>query len=300
MKFYQDEKKLAYTVGLFTLFALLILFFGYSWLSEYFESRKYTEIRVSFPNAANIEIGSPVTILGVQKGRVGSIEVKETKVDLILEVKLDFPLKQGTRFLIRETNLMGDVQIEIIPGEKEELLILSQIQQGNESYNLSSLITELSKLVNDFNITLKQIQGDEGLTERINEIFIKSEQVVTKLNKSLDDNIEDLDNFLDSVSELTMKMNSLLDLNSESITSSIATTEKIITKMDSTTQKIDLVAADLHQITQKMLIDENNTINRLISDRELYDNLVTVTVRLDSLLIDIKENPKKYFKIKIF
>ena len=37
-----------------------------------------------------------------------------------------------------------------------------------------------------------------------------------------------------------------------------------------------------------------------MNDRELYDNINSAVSSLDSLLIDVKKNPKRYISIKTF
>jgi phospholipid/cholesterol/gamma-HCH transport system substrate-binding protein len=42
------------------------------------------------------------------------------------------------------------------------------------------------------------------------------------------------------------------------------------------------------------------TLGRLSRDEALYDNLAAAVISLDSLLVDIRLNPKRYVTIEIF
>ncbi len=48
------------------------------------------------------------------------------------------------------------------------------------------------------------------------------------------------------------------------------------------------------------LNEKNSTLGKFLSDTILYEQVVTSTKRVDSLLIDVKANPTKYFKIEVF
>ncbi|MDE6197838.1 MAG: MCE family protein, partial [Muribaculaceae bacterium] len=59
-------------------------------------------------------------------------------------------------------------------------------------------------------------------------------------------------------------------------------------------------AANLETLTAR-LNNPESTIGRLTGDDdELYRNINAAVMSLDSLLVDVKENPKRYIHIKVF
>jgi phospholipid/cholesterol/gamma-HCH transport system substrate-binding protein len=44
----------------------------------------------------------------------------------------------------------------------------------------------------------------------------------------------------------------------------------------------------------------DNTAGKLLNDEELYDRINGAIVSLDSLLIDIRQNPKRYINVTVF
>jgi hypothetical protein len=48
------------------------------------------------------------------------------------------------------------------------------------------------------------------------------------------------------------------------------------------------------------LMRDDTTFGKLVSDRELYDRLMAVAAHTDSLVGDIRENPKRYLKVSLF
>ncbi len=299
MKFHKDKKNTEYQVGLFTIVTLLILIFGYSWLTEVLESRKYTKLEVSFPNAANVEIGSTVTINGVKKGRVESIQVNPDGVVLILLVELDFGLMEGTQFYILESNLMGEVQVEIIPGNLEKELDTSAIQVGERHYGMTKLIAELSEIVYGLKDIMSTVSGDDNIMNDFQAIVDTSRVVINKFNKVLDSNEAKLSELLENSSKASRQLADFIESNEDKVTDTFALSKQAIEEFNSALAEIRTMTSSVQNLSDKVM-NEDNSINRLITEKELYENLIKATSSMDSLLIDIKKNPKRYFKIEVF
>ena len=298
MKFYQNKKSTEFKVGLFTIIAIIVLTASYMWFTEALQSKNMTIVKVKFHNAGNIEVGSSVTVSGVKKGRVKKIEVAPDGVIIDLQVKIDFPLREGTQFSVIESNLMGDVQVEIIPSFDGENLDLTQVQSGEKRYGLMKLVSELSSVVVDFQTIMDRIAGDENFVMQIDSVIDTTQMVINKINRSLDKNTEEFERLITNANQLTAKLNKLITTNEESISNSIERSSEVIASINSTLDDIKETSKSIRNITEKMQSDKSS-INKLMSEDVLYENLMRSSARLDSLLKDIKDNPKRYFNIKI-
>ena len=69
--------------------------------------------------------------------------------------------------------------------------------------------------------------------------------------------------------------------------------------LDSTVNALNSTLANLQALSDQ-LNDKNSSLGKIISDRELYDNANRAISSLDSLLNDIKANPKRYINVKVF
>jgi len=298
MKFYQNKKSTEFKVGLFTLVAIIVLAVSYMWFTEALQGKDMKIVKVKFHNAGNVEVGSSVTVSGVKKGRVKKIEVASDGVVIDLQVKIDFPLREGTQFSVIESNLMGDVQVEIIPGSEGEYLDLTQVQSGEKRFGLMKLVSELSSVITDFQMVIDKIAGDESFVMQIDSVIDTTQMVINKINRSLDKNTEEFEKLIINANQLTAKLNKLVTTNEKSISNSMEKSSEVIASINSTLDDIKETSISIRNITEKMQ-DEKSSINKLMSEDALYENLMRSSARLDSLLKDIKENPKRYFNIKI-
>lgn len=298
MKFYQNKRNTEFKVGLFTIVAIIVLAASYMWFTEVLQRKNMTIVKVKFNNAGNVEVGSSVTVNGVKKGRVKKIEIAPDGVVIYLQVKIDFPLREDTQFSVIESNLMGDVLVEIIPGSDGEFLNLTKIQNGEKRHGMMKLVAELSDVVTDFQNITDRILGDNNLVMQIDSVIDTTQTVINKINRSLDKNTEEFERLIINANQLTAKLNKLVTTNEESISNSMERSSEVIASINSTLDDMKETSKSIRNITEKMQ-SEKSSINKLMSEDVLYENLMRSSVRLDSLLKDIKENPKRYFNIKI-
>jgi len=74
-------------------------------------------------------------------------------------------------------------------------------------------------------------------------------------------------------------------------------------QLQTTINDLNATLTNLKQLTAELnakLNDNNSSLGLLLNDRQLYDNANGAVMSLDSLLTDIKANPKRYITIKVF
>ena len=97
---------------------------------------------------------------------------------------------------------------------------------------------------------------------------------------------------MSTVNDVVTSVNNIVtDLNT--VTAQIADAP-----IDSTLNNINQISANLAALTAQ-LQNSNSTVGALLNDSTLYNNLTKATLSIDSLLIDIRKNPKRYISIKL-
>jgi phospholipid/cholesterol/gamma-HCH transport system substrate-binding protein len=85
------------------------------------------------------------------------------------------------------------------------------------------------------------------------------------------------------------------------------------TKVDSTVKNLRATSAQLEQLARDVkqtnaqmqgVLDKvstgSGTAAKLLNDPAVYARLDTLLLRVDSLVMDLKKNPKKYINLRIF
>jgi phospholipid/cholesterol/gamma-HCH transport system substrate-binding protein len=68
---------------------------------------------------------------------------------------------------------------------------------------------------------------------------------------------------------------------------------------DSTLQNVESIVANLERVTNQVK-STDNSLGALLNDKELYQNLDSTVQSANALLIDLKENPKRYVHFSVF
>ncbi|MDE6402819.1 MAG: MCE family protein, partial [Muribaculaceae bacterium] len=67
---------------------------------------------------------------------------------------------------------------------------------------------------------------------------------------------------------------------------------------ETTLKNVESISVQLKELTTALNSDESS-VGQLLHDPNLYNNLNNAAASLDSLLIDVKKNPKRYISIKL-
>ena len=286
-------------VGILTVVALIALVVGYGWLRDWFMSGKYTQLKVRFDNANNVDVGDGVTIYGVKKGRVESIGLTREGALLSLLVDLEFPLSSDTQFYLRESSVMGSRQVEILPGTSETLLDINAVAVGYSSAGITSLIPKIDNLMSKLDVILTSISAEDGIVGELSAVVESTKGTLSKVDLLVEDNKQPIKEIVANLGQLADELNAVLSENRETIDKGIKTALYSIEEFSAFLEKAQAVLDELKPTIDK-LNKEEGTVQQLISDRELYDKLLETTTRIDSLLIDVKKNPRRYFQLKVF
>jgi phospholipid/cholesterol/gamma-HCH transport system substrate-binding protein len=112
-------------VGIFVVFGLLCV--GYMTVKlgkvNLFGDNSYSMI-VKFTSAAGLRVGNPVTIMGIDVGRVEKITMDQENLKAVVEVsiKKDVKIYDDAIASIKTQGLIGDMYISIDPGGGGQLL----------------------------------------------------------------------------------------------------------------------------------------------------------------------------------
>ena len=96
-----------------------------------------------------------------------------------------------------------------------------------------------------------------------------------------------------NVPTMLAKANGVLD-NTNKLTGNLAQLDLATTK-----QQVDQTIANVQELTSK-LNSNNGTLGLLMNDASLYHNLNSTMMSADSLLINLRQHPKRYVHFSLF
>lgn len=292
-----------FVIGICVIVAALILFFGIDYLKGINLFNPSNFYYVQCDDVSGLELSAPVTINGYKVGQVRKISYdyeNPGKIKVLLAVDDKLHLPKGSYAELASTLLSGGY-VNIVLGKEsgkiptgEELPLkptkglMDAVSQnvmpavGEILPHIDSLVNNLNTLVSDPAL-IASIQRLDGITGNVYSITQGLDNTVSRDVPLVMRNTRRLTSRLDSVSYNLMALShNLKEL-----------------PLSSTMDNVNEITANLSHFS-KQLNDKNSTLGLLTSDPELYNRLNQVSADIDSLIVDIKKNPKRYISIKLF
>ena len=137
---------LEYTLGLLILIISIISIFYYSSKINFFNRVDTLQVKSSFFDIGNINIGNDVKIMGVKVGEVSSISLDQENYMAVITSSVDESIKipNDSIFKIANNGFIGSPYIEIELGNSNEIL-------KNNDYTINNVdAVSLEEIINNF------------------------------------------------------------------------------------------------------------------------------------------------------
>ena len=286
-------------IALVAIVGIVVLYFGLQFLKGLTIFSSDSNYYVKFKDISGLSASSPIYANGFRVGVVESIIYDyEHHNDIVAVIGLDNQMRmpKGSRAEIA-SDLLGNIKLELVLGPNPaDLLspgdtILGGPQLGAMALaagmvpQIQAMLPKLDSILASVNTLLAdpalknslhhidQITG--SLTTTSNELHA----MASTLNKQMPQLVKNADGMLANANDLTRNLNEL----------DLATT---MAKVNNTLQNVE-------QMTAKLNSNEG-TLGLLMRDPELYNNLNATMIHADSLMIDLKQHPKRYVHFSVF
>ena len=297
-------------IGASVLVALLALVFGINYLKgvNIFKAANY--YYASYTNVAGLAQSAPVTLNGYKVGLVRDVAYEydnpgHVRVELSLDRQLRLP--EGTAAAI-VTDMLGTSTIELRMGTSPNYIEVGQKLQAIEgsglmdkvSTELMPTIIQIAPHIDSLVVALTAIAADPALqssVKRLDVIMANLEKSTTQLARAMGAMPSIMNN-----ANATMANVKEISANISQVSQALAVLSDDLKKMplDSTLTHLNNITANLDEATEK-LNSSNSSLGLLLNDPGLYNNINNSAAHIDSILIDLKKQPKRYIpSIKIF
>lgn len=321
-------------IGLSVIVAILILIFGIEFLKGINLFRPANFYLAYYDNVNGLDISAPVKVNGYKVGQVREINFnyeKPGKTEVVMALNTELRLPEDSRAVI-SSSLMGEAFIEIEVGSSPNFIAVGgevATQQGDGLLsgitdslmpkvnatltNVDALLGSLNTVVSDPSI--KKTMGKlEGISDNI---FLASKGLNTVMSSDVPGIMENANGVIGNVNGVIGNVNGLLGNtgsivgnlggglhkvmnNVDSISGNLLEFSQSLNKLpiDQTMESLNATLNNLESFSSQ-LKNQNSTLGLLMNDPELYNRLNSVAASVDSLIVDIKRNPKRYISIKL-
>jgi len=290
-----------FRVGSVIVIGALILASSLYWLQGYKLERNNQAVSIRFDDVGTLSSGDKVTVSGVRKGRVDDLQLTAKGVLVRVLLYQDVVLHSDARFVIRNQGLMGERFIAIWPGEEPDTLDFNTIVPGEYDLGLPDVMGKLGDMVNELRNLVHVIRrtiGSDSMMVQINETIGNLGRVSSSLANYIDRNEGKLDATADNFYQAARTLNKMMAENSVRVDSSLIRFDRTTGRLDHFAAQLDTLSLAAREFADK-LNNPDGTVQLLLEDRRLYDDLRVTADNIDDLVNDIRANPRKYINLKV-
>ncbi len=284
-------------IGIIAIFSLFVLYFGINYLKGVNLFKPSNHYYIKFTNVTDLQKTSPIYVEGFKVGVVNNIEYDyDHPGNIVVLVSLDKSMKlQSGSYVELASSLTAGASLHIVLNTYVSSYcqigdtIEGRLRIGPMDAITKTLLPQVENVIPKIDsilIGLQNIINHPALTQSLVNIERTSANLVVStnnLNKMMNGDVPViLDNFKTVSSDFTKVSSELKSLDLTSTYNSLNTTLNNIENMS-------------NQLNSK-----DNSMGLLLNDRKLYDNLNTTTENASNLLLDLKQNPKRYVHFSLF
>jgi phospholipid/cholesterol/gamma-HCH transport system substrate-binding protein len=291
------------------VFAAAVIFVGGVILLRGIDLRsKQYSLTVLYRNVNGLKSDDAVTVAGLVVGHVESMVFagRDIRVDLSILTKVRLP--RDSRAIIKSETIMGGKYIEITPGVDTLLLRDGNSLIGSYEADLSELTATLAPISSNVLGILENVNTtfDEPTRRRVQEIAVNLEQATARLKEVIrssgpraDQAMADVSSFARDLSTVARMLDTIAVGQKDNIEEGMSSLRKTAVNLSRVSAKLESTADLLNVVLAKMKNGEG-TLGKLVHDENLYNDIDSLSVNLNRLVVDIRENPKRYMNVSVF
>ena len=291
-------------VGILAVVCIFLLFFGFNYLKGVNIFSSIHSFHGVYTNIHGLELQAPVYIRGYKVGQVDNIDydfTRDSSFTVDISIKRNINLPEGTRMALVSDGIMGGMAIELIlpttgEGQQEEVAYIptgatipTTIVPGLLDGLQESVIQPLSNTLASLDTLVGQLQAQLD-NNHIESILANADLAVADLQTSSKQLKNVMNNQVPSV--ITKLDTTMSDLQQVVADVKDANLKATVSRVDTAIDNVNYLIADLRS--------PNGTVGMLLNDKGLYNHIDSAVVSVDSLLVDLKANPKRYVHFSLF
>lgn len=290
-----------FIIGLCAVLALIVLFLGIQFLKGVNVFKSSNRYYAVYTNVEGLSVSAPVSVNGFKVGQVSEIHYMydnpgHVRVDMSLDQDLVIP--EGTEAVIKVA-LLGTASVELSMGTSERHLkpgseLLGTVNPGLMAAVSSEILPGVNSLVPRVDSLLYNVNGvvsDPALAATLRNLESITSSLAVTMN-AVNGVVNGVPSVISDVKQITGELKEAAS-NLKTFTAHISDLP-----LDSTLNSVNRIADNIVEVTEALKGTES-TVGKLLNEDGLYDNLNGAVRSLDSLLTDIKRNPKRYISIKL-
>ena len=292
-------------VGIFLTVAIVIALLGTLWLVRGGLSSGYP-LYSKFAWGQNLKPGQPVLLAGVNVGAVSDVKLRDDGfLDVFLRVNDDVKVPKNSTASVQPVGIFGDAAIALTPKGPSPVSYQpgDTVPVGPSATDIQALENKADSVMTTVNVMMKTLNAElfaaGGIRDMRRTMANAAELSANASRLSLQLNAiaaEQNRNLTLTMNQLRRSMSAIdsakIDSTLKNFQTSSASLTQIASNLATTSRRADSIMAGIQA--------GQGNAGKLLKDTLLYGDLRGLVTQADSVLADLKKNPKKYINLSIF
>ncbi len=293
-------------IGLVAVVALVALYLGINFLKGKNFFSDTTIYYMSFENINGLTISNPIYASGYKVGRVKKIDFdysRQGKIIVQVEINSEMKIPVGSTAAI-SSDVLGNIKVNLLMASNHGQyinageVIPGMIDMGTVGVvshmvpTMQKMLPKLDSIMTNLNVLL----ANPSLAKSLDNIG----DITTTLSASSHQLHSILLQVNSTMPHMLSKANKVLD-NSEKFTHNLSKVDVLSTmaQVNATVADVDATVANVKTFTAK-LNNNSSSLGLLLQDTNLYLNLNKTVQHIDSLVVNLRQHPKRYVHFSLF
>lgn len=315
-------------IGIAVILTAIIGFIGFRFMQNLPAVGGTYEVVTTFKSADGILVSTPVKIRGVQIGKVSKLEFKSDKSEVIVRMQVDkeITIPTDSKVSLEGIDGVGGIRMEIHPGNPNGPMVkdggfITAIQKPELLANLANQATgivskldsvmiaanyrmsDVGRIMNDPNGALNMTVGNANeMISSLTETIRSMQTIVNTQQRAINAIMASADASVSNVNGITADARRFTTTQTDSLARALQNMNRLLTTTKETVGSLYVTTQNLNNISGQ-IANGNGSVARLLNDQsQLYSRIDSLSVKLNEVMADLKQNPRKYLRglVKVF
>ncbi len=285
-------------VGLLLTATIVVVVLGSLWLARGGLAKGYP-LYAKFAWGAGLKQGQPVLLVGVNVGYVDNVDLRQDgTLVTTLRIQKSYKVPLGTKATVVPSGIFGDQAIALTPERPNPRSFEpgDTIPIGPPVAGLAQLTSKADSIARSVNIlttALHQEMVAAGGIRDMRQAMAGTNRLIAEFASIASEQSRQLTATMTSLRRAAGAVDPVkVDSTINNLRTASANMAEMSAELKQTSGKLDLILAKVDS--------GNGTAAKLLNDPGVYNDVRLLLQRMDSLLADVKRNPKRYFNVSVF
>lgn len=285
-------------VGLLLVVTIVVAVLGSLWLARGGLAKGYP-LYAKFPWGAGLKQGQPVWLVGVSVGYVDDVDLEQNGILITtLRITGDYKVPLGSKATVVPNGIFGDMAVALTPERPNPRSFNpgDTVPVGPTTPGIAQITAKadsIARSVNTVTRALEQEMVAAGGLRDMRQAIAGTNRLIADFSSIAAEQSRQLSATMTSLRRAASAVDpAKVDSTMINIRTASANMAAMSAELRATSEKLDLILAKVDS--------GSGSAAKLLNDPGVYNDVRGVLARVDSLVADVKRNPKRYFNVTVF